>query len=189
MLVRHWLALATMAVGFVVLGEGCAALIVHHERSKALDSVPVVLLGTPRGEVEATLGKPVSSRSLPDGGHLATYEYTLRADSKNHPVALAVGSVITLGIVEIAWVPMAIYEARKNRRAVTFTYTPDDRVLDHGRPPRYGPPDAAANAPSDGDIRGACRAEHPGGTVHELPFRDYRYRKCVLLRLAIWGFD
>ncbi len=112
-------------------------------------------------------------------------------------IALAAMDAMTLGLMEVFLVPMALHEARKNRRTATFTYGPDERLLDHGPPPPYGLADDVVAGLSHGDIRERCRSEHPverreaetGGSAQPLPFRDHPYQECVVQRLAIWGIE
>ena len=192
--------LGIMAIGFLFIVSGCGSLILAHQYYVGLDAPPSAAfpLVVNRKEVEERLGKPASSRALPDGGRVDTYDYTLR-----DPNWLVTGAVLgslsaaSWGFMEIGFVPMAVYEVWKNRHTATFTYGPDDRFVNHGPPPPYGPADNVLDPLSHEDIRERCRSEHPvkdrdvqGGAVKQpLPFRDYAYRDCVVQRLAIWGLE
>ena len=60
--------------------SGRGALILALQDSVGLDGPASanVRLGSPRETVEATLGKPATSRALPDGSRVDTYAYTQR---------------------------------------------------------------------------------------------------------------
>ena len=78
--------MVSRALGVMVAGmlaptlSGCGALILAHQDSVGLDGPASanVRLGSPRETVEATLGKPATSRALPDGSRVDTYAYTQR---------------------------------------------------------------------------------------------------------------
>ncbi len=190
--------LVVAAMGLLLLGEGCSAFILHQQYAKGLDSTPAFLLDTPRREIEGKLGQPVSSRALPDGGRVDTYEYSMRPQMGPHPIiGMAAMSLISLGLIEVVSTPMVLAEARKNARTVTLTYGPGDQLLKYGPPPPYGPADDVVDGLSHRAIRERCRSEHPrerqdveaGASAQPLPFPDYPYHECVVRRLAIWGIE
>ena len=74
-------ALRVMVAGMLTSTlSGCGALILAHHDSVGLDGPASanVRLGSPRETAEATLGKPATSRALPDGSRVDTYAYTQR---------------------------------------------------------------------------------------------------------------
>ena len=173
---------------------GCGAAIVAHLDAVALDDSPEHLFptGTPRSDVEPTLGAPEASRTLPDGSRLDTYMYVVRdPEWRKLKWTMAVGSVITVGFAEAVFVPVGAYSALSHRRTAIMLYGDDDRVLGHGPPPAYGPPDDALAALGFDAIRQRCRAEQsadaPGRAGPEATASAYEV--CVAYRLAIWGVE
>jgi hypothetical protein len=184
-------AIGILLVGFI--GTGCAAMIY----SVGVDPVDSVFpSGASRQDVEAKLGTPVTSRALPEGGRVDTYKYIIR---QRNPITSGawVLYVAMLGTADIFFVPKAIEDVWNNRRTATFTYDPNNRLLDHGPPPPYGPPDDAVGSLSLNEIRERCRSDVsgdprdlPGGVIGgrlRVP-RDL-YDECLVRRLAIWGIE
>ena len=178
--------------------SGCGALILAHQDSVGLDgSVSAhVTLGSPREAVEETLGKPATSRLLPDGSHVDTYAYTQRnPEWQKQKLTFALMSLMTVGFAEPILVPWAGYEVLKYRRTVTLTFCADERLLAYGPPPPYGPPDDSVEPLSFDEIRGRCRREHGAersgvSSDSSLPVpRPYAYSECLVRRLAIWGIE
>jgi hypothetical protein len=63
--------------------------------------------GASRGEIEMALGQPKSLSTQPDGGTLATYEYTVGNEpSTGRAVGHAAMDVLTLGIWEVVGTPV-----------------------------------------------------------------------------------
>src|SRR5215467_6098860 len=93
--------------------SGRGALILAHQDSVGLDG-PVstnVTLGSPRETVEAPLGKPATSRLLPDGSRVDTYVYTERnPEWRKQKLTFALVSLMTVGFAEPILVPWAGYE-------------------------------------------------------------------------------
>ena len=177
---------------------GCGALILAHQDSVGLDGPASanVTLGSSREAIEATLGKPATSRPLPDGSRVDTYAYTQRnPEWQKQKVTFALVSLMTVGFAEPILVPWAGYEALKYRRTVTLTFGADERLLAYGPPPPYGPPDDGVEPLSLDEIRSRCRHEHGAerpGVSSEAPLpgpRPYAYSKCLVRRLAIWGIE
>lgn len=178
--------------------SGCGALILAHQDSVGLDG-PVsanVTLGSPRETIEAMVGKPVTSRPLPDGSRVDTYAYTQRnPEWRRQKVTFALMSLMTVGFAEPILVPWAGYEALKYRRTVTLTFGADERLLAYGPPPAYGPPDDGAEPLSLDEIRSRCRHEHGAERLRvssEEPLpgpRPFAYSECLVRRLAIWGIE
>lgn len=166
-------------IGLACAAAGCGTAILARYDNRGLDGPAVFALGSTRQEVEAKVGKPETSRTLPDGSRVDTYTYTIRKPEwRSMGWQWAVGTVITIGFTEAVWVPWAVYEVWKSRHTATFTYGLDDRVLDHGLPPGYGPPDDKLEPLSFIEIRERCRAETPDA-----------YSECVVRRIAIWGIE
>src|SRR5499427_2052242 len=143
--------------------SGCGALILAHQDSLGLDGPASanVTLGSPREHVEVTLGRRASSRPLPDGSRVDTYEYTQRnPEWQKQKLTFALVSLMTVGFAEPFLVPWAAYEALKYRRTVTLTFGADERLLAYNPPPTYGPPDDGVEPPSLAEIRIRCLQEH-----------------------------
>jgi len=178
--------------------SGRGALILALQDSVGLDG-PVstnVTLGSPRETVEAPLGKPATSRLLPDGSRVDTYVYTERnPEWRKQKLTFALVSLMTVGFAEPILVPWAGYEALKYRRTVTLTFGANERLLAYGPPPPYGPPDDSVEPLSFDEIRGRCRREHGAersgvSSDSSLPVsRPYAYSECLVRRLAIWGIE
>lgn len=198
-MVRKRFGVATAVIGLLVAGQGCSALIAYQTYSESIGSIRDFPLGSTRQEVQAKLGNPVSSRALPDGGGIDTYEFLVRNPEwgPRQALGLAVMSAGGSGLAEPLLVPWMLYERRKARRTATLTYAPDGYLLDYGPPPPYGLADDAVEGPSHRNIREMCRSEHPverrdvvaGVPAQPLPFPDYPYHECVVRRLAIWGIE
>jgi len=178
--------------------SGCGALILAHQDSVGLDgSVSAhVTLGSPREAVEETLGKPATSRLLPDGSHVDTYAYTQRnPEWQKQKLTFALMSLMTVGFAEPILVPWAGYEVLKYRRTVTLTFCADERLLAYGPPPPYGPPDDGVEPLSLDEIRRRCRHEYGAertGVSSDAPLPvplPYVYSECLVRRLAIWGIE
>src|SRR5215475_13259748 len=125
-------ALRLMVAGMLTSTlSGCGALILAHQDSVGLDGPASanVRLGSPRETVEATLGKPTTSRALADGSRVDTYAYTQRnPEWQRRKLTFALMSLMTVGFVEPILVPWAGYEALKYRRTVTLTFGPDEQT-------------------------------------------------------------
>jgi hypothetical protein len=209
---RRQLVVMTGLTGLLFAGTGCSALILAHEHSVGLDgpASSAFPLGASRLDVETKLGGPVKSRTLPDGTRVDSYDYIIRdpnwrgdclpsrgGSQAPSVCTAAIMSAITLGFVEVAFVPLAIYEVWKKRRTATFTYDPHDRVLIHGAPPAYGPADDAVGTLSLNEIRERCRSDasgdshnRPGGAIGGPPTPPRSlYDECFVRRLAIWGIQ
>ena len=191
-----------------VAGGGCAAIIWADQRSTGLDAPAesVFPIGSSGQEIDTRLGKPASSRALPDGGRVGTYKYarrpverpfgsqgTMVPGNTSEAVASVLLSVMTLGVTDIP----AYLELSKNRRSVTFTFDANDRLLSHGPPPTYGSSGDAVGSLSLNEIGERCRSEVsgdppglPGGvTGGRLTAPRDLYYKCLVRRLAIWGIE
>jgi len=196
--VKQRFLLYTLGIAFLLTMTGCGAMILEYHDFAGLDNPPALPLGVSRQEVEKEIGKPISSRALPDGGRLDTYEYVARnPEWQKEAITSGMFSAATLGLLEPLLIPMANRMVEQNRRTVTFTYGPYDRLLDHRPPPFYGPVDDALGRLSWRDIRERCGSEHliegremKGDDVkHVFPSPGFAYRQCILLRFAIWGIE
>ena len=184
-------------IGILLMTAGCGAAILARYDALALDDPAehTFPLGSSRQEVEARLGKPDTSRLLPDGSQADTYTYTIRNPEWHRMKWMAaLGTVITVGFFEPFSVPFASYEVLTHQRTATFRYSPDDALLDHGLPPAYGPPDEGLSSLSFETIRKRCRSDTaegpaaPAGSAAP-PHGTYGYQACVVRRLAIWGIE
>ena len=196
------LVLMAVTIGLAFIGTGCSAMILASQNSLESSADSTFPLGASRQEVETKLGKPATSRALPDGGRADTYKYIIRkvaaqpsATTRISEVPiwflLAVGA-ISLGGTEIVFAPAVMYDVSKNRQTATFTYDANDRLLKYGPPPPYGPPDDAVGSLSMNEIRERCRSDVsgdlPGGvTGGRLTAPKDLYDECLVRRLAIWG--
>lgn len=122
---RHAACLAGV-VGLALTTSGCGAAMYH-------PADVVFAEGAPREEVEARLGKPESSRTLPDGSRVDTYTYTIR--NRDWPLL-------------------------NHRHTAIITYDVGDRLLAHGPPPAYGPSDEGAGPLTLSDVLKGCQEEH-----------------------------
>lgn len=209
---RRQLVLMAFAIGLPFIGTGCSAMILASQNSLESPANSTFPLGASRQEVETKLGKPATSRALPDGGRVDTYKYIIRqpADfslttrisstariSELPTWYLLTLSAISFGGTDIVFVPAVLYDLSKNRQTATFTYDPNDRLLEYGPPPPYGPADDAVGSLSLNEIRGRCRSEvseesrdRPGGvTGGPLTASRDRYDECLVRRLAIWSIE
>jgi hypothetical protein len=191
------LGVLASVIGILLMTAGCGAAILAHYDAVALDESAehTFPLGSSRQEVEARLGKPETSRLLPDGSQAATYNYTIRnPEWRQMKWLAALGTVITVGFFEPFSLPFASYEVLKHQRTATLRYGPDDALLDHGLPPAYGPPDDGLSSLSFETIRELCRSDTaegpaaPAGSAAP-PHGTYSYQACVVRRLAIWGIE
>ena len=208
---RQLVSMAT-AIGLAFVGTGCSAKILASQHSLESPANSTFPLGASRKEVETKLGKPATSRPLPDGGRADTYKYIIRKvanlslTTRISPTTriyewptwyLLTLSAISLGGTDIVIAPAVLYDVSKNRQTATFTYDAHDRLLEHGPPPRYGPPDGAVGSLSLNEIRERCRSgasgdpsDLPGGvTGGPLTARRDLYDECLVRRLAIWGIE
>jgi len=207
---RKQLVLMAWATGLLLTGTGCSAMVVASQQSLDRPANFAFPLGASRQEVETKLGKPVTSRALPDGGRADTYKYIIRPRAdfsltsrmseriSEWPIWLfLVLDAVSLGGTEIVFAPAVMYDVSKNRQIATFTYGPNDRLLDHGPPPPYGPADDAVGSLSLNEIREGCRSEvardtrdlPDGVTGRLLTAPGYLYDECMVRRLAIWGIE
>jgi len=178
--------------------SGCGAMILAHQDLVGLDGPASanVALGSSRETVEETLGKPETSRLLPDGSRVDTYAYTQRnPEWQKQKFTFALMSLMTVGFAEPLLVPWAGYEAFKYRRTATLMFGPDGRVLAYSPPPPYGPPDDSVEPLSFDEIRRRCRLKYgaqrtDASSDRVLPApRTYPYSECLVRRLAIWGIE
>lgn len=206
---RRELVLMALAIGLPFIGTGCSAMILASQNSLESPANSTFPLGASRQEVETKLGKPATSRALPDGGRADTYKYVIRkvADfslttrtssidriSDLPTWYLLTLSAISLGGTDIVFAPVVLYEVSKNRQTATFTYDVNDRLLEHGPPPPYGPPDGTVGSLPLNEIRERCRSDVSGdlpGSVTGGRLRAPRdlYDECLVRRLAIWGIE
>jgi len=187
------LALLAATFAVVVSSGGCSMAIYYAASRAGHETPPQPHLGLTRDKVDAELGTPIAVTSLPDGGQIATYRYRQR-DSKaregmdtSFGIHAAIG-LLTYGqgwlvispLVEPVLMGFAIYTAAHPPHGeVQFTFSSDGQLMDYGRPPSYGPDDAAVEAPSVGAIRERCRSYA----------EEHAYIQCVTRRLAIWRID
>lgn len=208
---RRQLILMAIAIGLAFIGTGCSAMILASQNSLESPANSTFPLGASRQEVETKLGKPATSRALPDGGRADTYKYIIRkvADlsltSRSRPNRiyefpnwyLLMLSAISFGGTDIVFVPAVMYDISKNRHTATFTYDPNDRLLEYGPPPPYGSADDAVGSLSLNEIRERCRSDvsgeprdRPDGvTSRLLTAPKDLYDACLVRRLAIWGIE
>jgi len=201
--------LATVAAS-MFLTQGCGTAILASSWGVRPDTLSV---GSGREEVEAKLGRPIGSRTTSDGGRVDTYDHRVyRAGKPGYwaiwiipLVAVGLGSpmaglwnLLPVGaIAEPFLTPYAVYKlATQPRSQVKIAFGPDDRLGWIGSPPPYGPPDAAVEPVSIGEIRERCRAQDDGepsdrpvtGEEH-LRASANGYVRCVTRRFAIWGIE
>lgn len=174
-------AMGLLLVAFI--GAGCSSAIMAYQYAVGVDlgesSSPSI--GTSRRVVEASLGRPKTSRVLPDGGRVDTYQYMIRDPGGLKGAAiLGIVTAVTMGTLEPLMVTSGILHASRNQQTATITYGPNDRMLAHGQPPSYGPADDAVAALSMAEIADRCRSESLG---------DQRDFECIVTRLAIWGIE
>jgi len=181
---------ALLAAAFAT--GGCGAAMLARLDARAVDSPAEATFapGAMRDVVERRLGPPTATVPLPDGSRLDRYAYTLR-NPEWRPLKwlFAVGTVITVGFAEAAWVPYAALEWKRSARTATFAYDGDGQVVSLGPPPSYGPSDESVGRLSLDEIRERCRAEHRGGVAPVAARLPYEYDACVVRRLAIWGVE
>jgi hypothetical protein len=186
--------LVLLAVALVVLvsSGGCSAVIYHVASRAGHETQPQPRLSLAREQLDRELGAPIAVTPLPDGGQLATYKYR-QPDPKAAEMAKTsaeihwgiggftqgMGWILISPLVELVLTPMAIHRAANPPRGeVQFTISPDGLLLGYGRPPSYGPDDAAVEAPSVGAIRRGCWVSE-----------ERAYVECVASRFAVWSIE
>jgi hypothetical protein len=183
---------------------------IYYAASRAgYETPPQPPLGLPRAQIDADLGKPILVTLLPDGGQVATYRYRARDPEAKEGVEGSLGvhyaiAYVTQGygvllispLVEPVLIGMAIHQAvHPPYGEVQFTFGPDGRLLDYGRPPPYGPADAVVDAPTLGAIRRRCwsyggSAAAAGAAGSETGgYEERAYVECVASRFAVWSLD
>jgi len=187
--------LALLAATFAVLvsSGGCSTAIYYAASRAGRETPPQPRLGLTRDKVDAELGTSIAVTSLPDGGQIATYRYRQRDSKAREGMDTSLGihgaiGLLTHGygwlvispLVEPVLMGFAIHTAAHPPHGeVHLTFSPDGQLMDHGRPPAYGPDDAAVQAPSVGAIRQRCRSYA----------EEHAYVQCVTRSLAIWRID
>ena len=166
--------LALLATTFAVLvsSGGCSTAIYYAASRAGHETPPQPPLGLTRDKVDAELGTPIAVTLLPDGGQIATYRYRQRDPKAREGMDTSFGIHAAIGLltygqgwlvisplVEPVLMGFAIYTAAHPPHGeVQFTFSSDGQLMDYGRPPSYGPDDAAVEAPSVGAIRERCRS-------------------------------
>ncbi len=78
-------------------------------------------VGVPEAEIEAELGPPVSSRSLPDGGRQCVYDYVLgSAPSPERAILHGSLDVLTFGLWEAVGTPVEAVQGEKYQMTVIY---------------------------------------------------------------------
>jgi len=177
----------------LVSSGGCSAVIYYAAGRAGHATQPQPGLSLAREQLDKEFGAPIAVTPLPDGGQLATYKYRLpdhkAAEMAKTSVAIhwgigewtrGYGWFLISPLVELVLTPMAIYRAANPPGGEwQFTISPDGLLLGLGRPPSYGPEDAAVEAPSVGAIRQGCWA-----------FSEERaYVECVASHFAVWSIE
>jgi hypothetical protein len=188
---RFALLAATFAV--LVSSGGCSTAIYYAASRAGHETPPQPSLRLTRDKVDAELGTPIALTPLPDGGQIATYKYRQRDLKAKEGVETSVKIHAAIGyltrgygwflispLVEPVLMGFAIHTAANPPRGeVQLTFGPDGQLMDYGRPPSYGPDDAAVEAPSVGAIRQGCRSY----------VEEHAYVECVASRFAVWRID
>ncbi len=198
------LAFALAALGVLTLGGGCSAVIATVPTRLGYDRPPEYAFRTAPEHIEAKLGKPRELTALPDGGHVAMYQYRMRegriSDVGRGVMMAELVSFFGNPYVRLGLQPAfiltaagaAIYQvAHPQYGSVTFTFGPYGELLHTGAPPSYGPADDPLEQPSIGALRWSCWTDaesQPAGPRE--PEREERaYVECVARRFAHWGIE
>ena len=127
------LFIAPIAIHWLLTLSGCSIMM-------ALNGTPepkfeFIKVGATREEVEFELGKPASSKELPDGKKEDSYKYEM-GNSPNPARASIYGyyDLFTLGLAEPIFTIVELVQG--NDEETQIVYGPDDRVLEiHGFTP------------------------------------------------------
>ena len=201
------LVFALAALGVLMFGGGCSAVIAWVPTTLGHDAPPEYAFRTAHEQVEAKLGKPLEVTALPDGGQVAMYQYRMRereiSDLGKDVIMAEVASLFVPQAGGLLWLVLqpafistaagaAIYQvAHPQYGTVTFTFGPYGELLHTDAPPSYGPADDPLEQPSIGALRRSCwtgaESQPPGPRK---PERDERaYVECVARRFAHWGIE
>jgi len=88
----------------------------------------MVRTGATRGEIELTLGPPVSTVSIEEGRRIDIYEYEIGNEpSAGRAIGHGVMDILTLGLWEILGTPIEGVQGTKYKMQIT--YDKNDRVI------------------------------------------------------------
>ncbi|MCH7500389.1 MAG: hypothetical protein IH886_10325 [Nitrospinae bacterium] len=88
----------------------------------------MVRSGASRGEVELTLGPPVSTVTIEDGRRIDVYEYEIGNEpSAGRAIGHGIMDILTFGLWEIIGTPIEGVQGNKYRMQIT--YDRNDRVI------------------------------------------------------------
>jgi hypothetical protein len=153
-----------LAIVAALLSTGCAAAMLARVDATALELSAEWKFpeGASRAAVEAALGRPETSRPLPDGSRVETYGYMLKNPEWKKLKWMSAGfTAMTVGFYEPFGVPLAAWDIHRHRRKVVFHFDETGLVIGHAPPPGYEAPDAALDRLSFREIQERCRSDHP----------------------------
>lgn len=157
-MIARWLVFAATIVTLTFTLTGCGSA-----RLMRLDAMAASMFppGSMRRDVEAKIGTPETSRSLPDGSRLDTYTYSIQR--KTHTATIVYGAddrVVTHGV------PPRYGTGDDGVRAPSFTEIRERCRAEH----------------ADSASQGAAQSATP---TH----MGYGYEACVVRRIVIWGVE
>ncbi len=201
---RQRLALALAALGVLTFGGGCSAVIAVAPTRLGRDTPPEYAFRTAREHIEGKLGKTLELMALPDGGHVAMYQYRMRerriSDVGRGVMMAELASFFLQPQLWLLLQPVfistaagaAIYQVvHPHYGTVTFTFGPYGELLHTGAPPSYGPADDPLEQPSIGALRRSCWTgadSQPAGPPNP-ESNERAYVECLARRFAHWGIE
>jgi hypothetical protein len=119
-------AIRVLVLGLVLVHSGCSALLVLS--GKATPNLGVIRVGSTRAEVEAQLGRPISSATDDSGRNSVLYEYQRGNDPEpERAIIHGLLDAFSLGLWELAGV--TIEAAQGSAHRIIVMYGRDGRVV------------------------------------------------------------
>lgn len=112
----------------------------------------MVGIGATRGEIELTLGPPVSTVSIDEGRRIDVYEYEIGNEpSAGRAIGHGVMDLLTFGLWEIIGTPIEGFQGTKHRMQITYDNT--DHVIAINQ---MAPPSGKETQPQPAKTVGEC---------------------------------
>lgn len=130
-----WRFLITSIVLICLLGNnGCSVGMAMSGKDNP--NLGMVRTGATRGEIELTLGPPVSTVSIDEGKRIDVYEYEIGNEpSAGRAIGHGIMDILTFGLWEVIGTPIEGFQGSKHKLQVTYDKTDHVIAINQAAPP------------------------------------------------------